>query len=203
MPWIIDENGSWVQVEDEQFKQQQMAEPDINPYGTDVENQGIRDKQAQLQAEQKAIANDAGLQRLLGKGDRPVLSGNIGDIAADAALISGNALTGLATDVGDLISYVGDIGRAGVDLLDGGGFNEDNYLFNDSDNPWTAWRIATFEDNYRTQAAKSVGDFVRLGSSLIAGGGVAIWRQDSYWRCQAHPCCWEAGLWHCSRRRTD
>jgi hypothetical protein len=173
MPWIIDENGSWVQVEDEQFKQQQMAEPDINPYGTDVENQGIRDQQAQLQAEQKAIANDAGLQRLLGKGDRPVLSGNIGDIAADAALISGNALTGLATDVGDLVSYVGDIGRAGVDLLDGGGFNEDNYLFNDSDNPWTAWRIATFEDNYRTQAAKSVGDFVRLGSSLIAGGGVA------------------------------
>ena len=173
MPWIIDENGSWVQVEDEQFKQQQMAEPDINPYGTDVENQGIRDKQAQLQAEQKAIANDAGLQRLLGKGDRPVLSGNIGDIAADAALISGNALTGLATDVGDLVSYVGDIGRAGVDLLDGGGFNEDNYLFNDSDNPWTAWRVGFFEDNYRTQAAKSVGDFVRLGSSLIAGGGVA------------------------------
>ena len=173
MPWITDENGDWIQVDDEQLTRMQSAEPEVNPYGNEVQNRQLADKQDALSAEQKALANNKQLQRALGKGERPLLSGNIGDIAADAALISGNALTGLATDVGDLVSYVGDIGRAGVDLLDGGGFNEDNYLFNDSDNPWTAWRIATFEDNYRTQAAKSVGDFVRLGTSLIAGGGVA------------------------------
>ena len=173
MPWITDENGDWIQVDDEQLTRMQSAEPEVNPYGNEVQNRQLADKQDALSAEQKALANNKQLQRALGKGERPLLSGNIGDIAADAALISGNALGGLVTDVGDLVSYVGDIGRAGVDLLDGGGFNEDNYLFNDSDNPWTAWRIATFEDNYRTQAAKSVGDFVRLGTSLIAGGGVA------------------------------
>ena len=99
--------------------------------------------------------------------NKPFLSGNVGDIAADAALISGNALTGLGTDVLDIVSYVGDLGRAGVDALNGGGFNEDDYLFNDSDNPWTQWRINTFEKNYRTEAAKAVSDVVRLGTALV------------------------------------
>ena len=169
MAFIWDEEaGKWVQrTEDELTELRDEIEQPIA-----VGNDPLADIQAQQQQQQQLgmLTPNKALEQTKAK----PMFGGIGETAADVALVTGNALAGLGTDVLDLVSYVGDLGRAGVDLIDGGGFNEDGYLFNDADNLWTQKRIELLEDNYNTEAAKTVSNVVRLGTSLLFGGGAVV-----------------------------
>ena len=169
MAFVWDQEANkWVErTEDELSELREEIEQPIA-----IGNDPRADFAAQAQQEQQLgmLTPNKALERTEAK----PMFGNIGETAADVALVTGNALAGLGTDVLDLVSYVGDLGRAGVDLIDGGGFNEDDYLFNDADNLWTQKRIELFEDNYNTEAAKTVSNVVRLGTSLLFGGGAVV-----------------------------
>ena len=154
------EQGQWVDVDDAQFQQLQAERAPDSGLTMEQEGQFSEAEQARLSQLQQADPSLKG---------KPLLSGNPGDWAADAALIAGNAFTGLATDFGDLVSYVGDVAGYAVDSAMGDE-SPDRTMFDDTDNPWTQWRINTFEKNYRTEAAQGVGDLVRLGSALLVPG---------------------------------
>tara|TARA_B100001540_G_scaffold9129_1_gene7997 strand:+ start:870 stop:3917 length:3048 start_codon:yes stop_codon:yes gene_type:complete len=166
MAFIWDETtNSWIEKTEEEL--QGLRDDVEQPIA--IGNDPQQDFQRQTAQEQQSALitpNEAAEQSKA----KPMF-GDLGQSVADIGMIAGNTAVGLGTDVLDLVSYVGDLGRAGVDLMDGGGFNEDDYLFNDADNPWTAWRINTFEQNYNTEAAQMVSNVVRLGSSLMLGGG--------------------------------
>ena len=166
MAFIWDETtNSWIEKTEEEL--QGLRDDVEQPIA--IGNDPQQDFQRQAAQEQQSALitpNEAAEQSKA----KPMF-GDLGQSVADIGMIAGNTAVGLGTDVLDLVSYVGDLGRAGVDLMDGGGFNEDDYLFNDADNPWTAWRINTFEQNYNTEAAQMVSNVVRLGSSLLLGGG--------------------------------
>ena len=154
------EQGQWVDVDDAQFQQLQAERAPDSGLTMEQEGRFSEAEQARLSQLQQADPSLKG---------KPLLSGNPGDWAADAALIAGNAFTGLATDFGDLVSYVGDVAGYAVDSAMGDE-SPDRTMFDDTDNPWTQWRINTFEKNYRTEAAQGVGDLVRLGSALLVPG---------------------------------
>ena len=169
MAFIWDEEaGKWVQrTEDELSELRDEIEQPIA-----VGNDPLADIQAQQQQEQQLgmLTPNKALEQTKAK----PMFGGVGETVADIGMVTANAALGLGTDVLDLVSYVGDLGRAGVDLIDGGGFNEDDYLFNDADNLWTQKRIELLEDNYNTEAAKAVSNVVRLGTSLLFGGGAVV-----------------------------
>ncbi len=158
------EQGQWVETTEEEFaKLQDERTPEP---GMSLEQQGQFNEQEQARLAQ--------LKQAQGLEAKPFLSGNIGDIAADAALISGNALTGLVTDVGDLISYAGDVVNYGATAAFAPDKLDDVTMFDDTDNAWTQWRINTFEKNYRTEAAEAVGGVVRLASFLVPWGAPKV-----------------------------
>ena len=76
-----------------------------------------------------------------------------------------NAGGALITDYMDLLSYVGDTAVEAGNMLSGRGFNPDGKFLNDSDNPWTEWRINTFEP--QTEAGVYARPVVRTGVALL------------------------------------
>lgn len=129
--------------------------------------------------EEKVRANQATLQKEFDQtgGERPMF-GDLGQTMGDLGKIVANAGIGLATDYVDLglglVDVATETGKwLGAEVTEAGSgqFNGDA-IFNDSDNPLTAWRRDTFRTE--TQAGQIASNIVRGAVSLLSLPKVGI-----------------------------
>ena len=96
---------------------------------------------------------------------KPFLAKGPGQAIDEVFRQTANAGGALITDYMDLASYVGDAVVETGNVLSGRGFNPDGKFMNDSDNPWTEWRINTFEP--QTEVGMMARPVVRTGVALL------------------------------------
>jgi hypothetical protein len=96
---------------------------------------------------------------------KPFLAQGPGQAIDEVFRQTANAGGALITDYMDLASYVGDAVVETGNVLSGRGFNPDGKFMNDSDNPWTEWRINTFEP--QTEVGMMARPVVRTGVALL------------------------------------
>ena len=135
-----------------------------------------------LAAEQRERTAEEKVDPFAVEEPKPVIAEGPGQALGEVARITANAGTALVTDYGDLASYLGDAVNEVGNLATGKGFNPEGKFLNDSDNPWTQWRMNTFEPE--THPAKG-GSQVRLDAAEIPWQGTCCWQR-----------CYQAGQ-HC------
>lgn len=124
------------------------------------------------QQQQKDELKTAEMAMQQGGDQRPLFAQNAGQLFGDLGKIAANAAVGLGTDFLDLGAGVADVVRQTGSLVATGEFDENVNVFDDSDNPWTQWRRDTFRTE--TQAGQAVSNLVRLGTMVTTLPKLAI-----------------------------
>ena len=102
---------------------------------------------------------------------KPFIAQGPGQAFSEVFNLTANAGSALVTDYGDLASYVGDTLVQGGNVLQGKRFEQENFL-NDADNPWTQWRLNTFEPE--TELGMAARPFIRGAVALLTLPKVAV-----------------------------
>ena len=126
--------------------------------------------QEQFEAEQADERSRAQALQQEKSGDfdaRPIVADNLGDAFTDVTGGVVNAGLALATDYADLAAGLVDVGRETASFLTGNGFNKGgDKIFNDTDNPWTQWRVETFRSS--SKLGQTYNHILRVGAGLFA-----------------------------------
>ena len=141
-----------------------MAPPQGLDYAGEVAWANQQQQKDELKAAEMAVQQ--------GGDQRPMFAENAGQFFGDLGKIAANAAVGLGTDFLDLGAGVADVVRQTGSLIATGEFDENVNVFDDSDNPWTQWRRNTFRTE--TQAGQAVSNLVRLGTMVTTLPKVAL-----------------------------
>lgn len=126
----------------------------------------------QYEQQQKDELKTAEMAVQQGGDQRPMFAENAGQFFGDLGKIAANAAVGLGTDFVDFGLGIADVVRQTGSLIATGEFDENIRVFDDSDNPWTQWRRDTFRTE--TQAGQAVSNLVRLGTMVTTLPKLAI-----------------------------
>ena len=148
------ETGQW---EDDDPKKQAAA----GPSRTDIADMSL-DERLELAAQERDKEGDD--MWASPEAAKPALAENPLQAAGEVFNITANAASALVTDYADLGSYLGDTVTQLGNVAQGKRFETENFM-NDADNPWTQWRMNTFEPS--TQAGQAFSPIVRLGVGLL------------------------------------
>ena len=151
------ETGEWVYEDPLQplaeANTQMLQKPGETPF-----EQSQRLYEAQGQRDEEALVNPTD--------PKPFIAQNPGQAMSEVGRQLFNSGGALVTDYLDLFSYLGDTVVETGNVLSGKGFNPDGKFLNDADNPWTQWRIETFEPE--TQVGMGVRPIIRTGVALLS-----------------------------------
>ena len=148
------ETGQW---EDDDPQKQQAA----GPSRVDIAEMSL-DERLDLAREERGKSGDD--MWAAPQAAKPAVAENPLQAAGEVFNITANAATSLVTDYGDLASYIGDTVTQLGNVAQGKRFESENFM-NDADNPWTQWRLNTFEPS--TQAGQAFSPIVRVGVALL------------------------------------
>lgn len=164
MPATYDEQtGQWVYEDPlqplQKANQQMLRQPGQSP----LEQSQQLFKAQGVQGEE-ALANPVDPKPFIAQGPGQAVS-EVGR----QVLNSGGALV---TDYMDLASYIGDTAVGLGNLAQGKSFNEGGHFMDDSDNPWTQYRLNALEPE--TQVGMAARPIIRLGVALLTLPKLAI-----------------------------
>ena len=148
------ETGQW---EDDDPQKQAAA----GPSRTEIAGMSL-DERLELSAQERDKESDD--MWPAPEAAKPVLAENPLQAAGEVFNITANAASALVTDYADLGSYLGDTVTQLGNVAQGKRFETENFM-NDADNPWTQWRMNTFEPS--TQAGQALSPVIRLGVGLL------------------------------------
>lgn len=149
------ETGQW---EDDDPQKQAQAE---GPSRTEIAGMSL-DERLELDSKERDKTKED--MWAAPEAAKPVFAENPLQAAGEVFNITANAASALVTDYADLGSYLGDTVTQLGNVAQGKRFETENFM-NDADNPWTQWRMNTFEPS--TQAGQAFSPIVRLGVGLL------------------------------------
>lgn len=162
MAYYFDEQLGRVVSDEEEKKKKPAAPSAVELLQMPVEESAAY-RRAQLQPEQA--------DPFAPEDPKPFIAQGPGQALGEVFRQTANAGAALATDYGDLASYVGDTLVQTGNVAQGKRFETENFM-NDSDNPWTQWRLNSFEPE--TQLGMAARPFIRGAVALLTLPKVAL-----------------------------
>ena len=163
MAYYFDEQLGRVVSDEEKEEEQSVA----TPSGVELLQMPIAERAAFRRQQQQPEQEDP----FAPEDPKPFIAQGPGQALGEVFKQTANAGAALVTDYGDLASYLGDTLVQTGNVVQGKRFETENFM-NDSDNPWTQWRLNSFEPE--TQLGMKARPFIRGAVALLTLPKVAL-----------------------------